>query len=83
MEDDTSTEQHSSGNQPVTVADVTRTPAGLRVETDEGTEYTFRRDLDAYERGENVWVPDLPTPSEIVAILNHEGYNVRTTGDSE
>ncbi|WP_135821239.1 hypothetical protein [Halostella litorea] len=68
-------EKHSS--ERLTVSDVTRTPAGIRAETDAG-DYTFRRDRD-----ENVWVPDVGTPPEVIAVVEYEGYNVRTAGGSE
>lgn len=71
MERDPSPAKHSDPD--VLAADVTRTPAGLRVETSDGGVYTFHRDD---EDGKGVWIADVEPPSEIVAILNYEGYRI-------
>jgi hypothetical protein len=69
---------HDENSDPDYIAfDLERNPAGLRVETSRDNVWTFRRDVDAYNEGEEVWIPDFDdTPSAIITMLRYEGYNI-------
>lgn len=57
---------------------IEKKPDGIYVDTSNDNVWTFRRDLDAYEDGEDVWIPDLDgTPQAIIAALEFEGYTIR------
>jgi len=48
----------------------------VQVETSPDTEYTLHRDGD-------VWVADVDLPTEVVAVLRHEGYDVVVESDED
>ncbi|WP_367176113.1 hypothetical protein [Haloarcula rubripromontorii] len=76
MERKSSNEQ--SSDPEYLAFEIERNPDGLYVDTSTGDLWTFRRDLDAYEDGENVWTPDLDdTPSVIISALEYRGYTIR------
>jgi len=59
-----------SRNDDVLYADIDRVgDERVKVETSPENEYTLRRDGD-------VWVTDMELPTEIVAVLEFEGYDV-------
>lgn len=76
MDSKSSIDEHS--DDEYLAFEIERNPAGIRVETSNDRVWTFRRDLDAYNDGEDAWIPDFDdTPSEIVTALEHQGYEIR------